>query len=257
MSRRWDKRVGSKFEMKNEDNRTIIVITGASSGLGRDMAISLAKHEGNHLVLTARSEDKLTEVAEIITNMGGSAYTFAADLTEESDVIALSEFLRSKFNRVNVLINNAGLGIFKPLVELSSDEWKLMNDTMVYGTFLCTKYILPLILESTEPRHIIINSSFWGIKGDTPLCTAYIAAKFAQRGLSLSLREELRYHNIKVTCLMPGSINTPFFDFGGGWPHDPNRILSSEELSEVVNDIIHYKGNLVVEEIVVQAVNPD
>ncbi len=243
--------------MINNENKTIIVITGASSGMGRDLAISLAKHKENHVVLTARSENKLAEVAEQINSAGGKAYVFAADITEERDVIALSEFLKNTFGRVNVLINNAGLGIFKPLVDLSSEEWKVMNDTMVYGTFLCTKYILPLILESVEPRHIIINSSFWGIKGDTPLCTAYIAAKFAQRGMSLSLREELRYHNIKVTCLMPGSINTPFFDYGGGWPHDPNRILSSEDLAEVVNDIIHYKGNLVVEEIVVQAVNPD
>ncbi len=239
------------------DSKTIIVITGASSGLGKDMAINLAKNKENHVVLTARSESKLLEITETINNMGGNAYMFTADIAEESDVIALSEFLNCKFGRVNVLINNAGLGIFKPLIELSSEEWKAMNDTMVYGTFLCTKYILPLILESIEPRHVIINSSYWGIKGDTPLCTAYIAAKFAQRGLSLSLREELRYHNVKVTCLMPGSINTPFFDYGGGWPHDPNRILSSEELAEVVNDIIHYKGNLVVEEIVIQGVNPD
>ncbi len=243
--------------MIKREGKTIIVITGASSGLGRDLAINLAKHKENHVVLTARSENKLTEVAEQINSTGGKAYVFAADITEERDVIALSEFLKNTFGRVNVLINNAGLGIFKPLVDLSSEEWKVMNDTMVYGTFLCTKYILPLILDSVEPRHIIINSSFWGIKGDTPLCTAYIAAKFAQRGMSLSLREELRYHNVKVTCLMPGSIKTPFFDYGGGWPHDPNRILSSEDLAEVVNDIIHYKGNLVVEEIVVQAVNPD
>ena len=240
------------------DGKTIIVITGASSGFGKDMAINLSKHKNNHVVLTARSESKLVELTETINSMGGNACMFTADITEESDVVALSEYLKSKFGRANVLINNAGLGIFKPLIELTSEEWKVMNDTMVYGTFLCTKYILPLILDSEEdPRHIIINSSFWGIKGDTPLCTAYIAAKFAQRGLSLSLREELRYHNIKVTCLMPGSINTPFFDHGGGWPHDPNRILSSEELAEVVNDIIHYKGNLVVEEIVIQGVNPD
>lgn len=238
-------------------NRKIVVITGASSGVGRSIAISLGRSQDYQLVLVARNEGKLNQVAEIISEAGGSSLVFPSDVTKEDQIMKLSEFLDSEFGRVNILINNAGLGIFKPLVDLTSEEWRMMQDTMIFGTFLCTKYLLPLILRASEPRHIIVNSSFWGMKGDTPLCTAYIASKFAQRGLSLSLREELRHHNVKVTCLMPGSINTPFFEFGGGWPHDPNRILAPEDVAEVVQNIISYKGKLTIEEIVFQAVNPD
>ncbi len=239
------------------NSKTVVVITGASSGLGRDISITMAKNKNHHIVMVARNKVKLEEVKDTIEQNGGSATFYAADISSEEEIKGLANYLKEGFGKVNILINNAGLGIFKPMIELTSEEWKAMQDTMIFGTFICTKYLLPMILCANEPRHVLINSSYWGLKGDTPLCTAYIASKFAQRGISLSLREELRYHNIKVTCLLPGSIQTPFFDHGGGWPHDPNRILSSEDLAELVNDIVNYKGNLVVEEVVIQGVNPD
>ncbi len=239
------------------NSKTVVVITGASSGLGRDLSITMSKNKDHHIILVARNKEKLSEVKDIIVENGGHASFYTADISNEEEIKDLADYLKEAFGKVNILINNAGLGIFKPMIDLTSEEWKLMQDTMIFGTFLCTKYLLPMILQANEPRHVLINSSYWGIKGDTPLCTAYVASKFAQRGISLSLREELRYHNIKVTCLLPGSIHTPFFDHGGGWAHDPKRMLSSEDLAELINDIVHYKGNLVVEEVVVQGINPD
>ena len=238
-----------------EDSR-IIVITGASSGVGEYAARRLGRDKENHLVLVARREENLAKLADEITSLGGSATIFPADVTDEDSVKDLSYYLGEAYGRVNVLFNNAGLGIFRPLIELEPQEWKLMNDVMVYGTFLCTKHLLPLMMEATEPRHVLVNSSLWGFRGDTALCTAYVAAKFAQRGLTLSLREELRHHDIKVTCLMPGSIDTPFFD-DNSWAHDPTRILDPEELAEVIRDIIEYRGNLVIEDVVIQSINPD
>lgn len=238
--------------------KTVVVITGASSGVGKDAAIELSKNENYHIVLVARNAEKLNETKQEIENHNGNAYNFATDISIESGVKDLAEYIEKTFGKLNVLINNAGMGIFKPIVDLELDEWNLMHDTMVVGTFLCCKYLIPLILKSNheEKRQIIINSSFWGQYGRTPLCASYIAAKFAQRGFSLSLREELRHQNIKVICLMPGSIDTPFFS-EGGWVHDPNRILNSKEIAKMLNDLVKYNSNFVIEEIVVQAINPD
>ena len=240
-------------------SRVVVVITGASSGVGRALSIEMSKNPLHHIVLVARDRQKLKEVKKNIAALGGSVDYFSADVAIKDDILALTDFIRDAFGKVNILVNNAGVGIFKPLIETEEEEWLLMNDTMVYGTFLACKYLIPLMLKTKpdEKRHIVINSSYWGLEGKTPRCTAYIAAKFAQRGLSLSLREELRKENVKVTCLLPGSIDTPFFETGEGWSHDPDRILNPVELAGAINDILKYRGNLNVEEVVIQAIDPD
>lgn len=240
--------------MQNEQQ--IIVVTGASSGIGRDTAFKLSQSKENTIILIARNAEKLQVIADTIGRGGGNAVPYPMDITDEEQVVALAEFLEDKYEYVSVLFNNAGLGIFKPVVETSTKDWLEMHNTMVYGTFIMTKHLIPLLINSAGMKHIVINSSYWGMRGDTPLCSGYVAAKFAQRGFSLSLREEVRVHGIKVTCLMPASVNTPFFD-NNGWVHDPHRILESEDLAKVIADIIQYPGNLVVEDIIIQSINPD
>jgi len=242
--------------MKGEAKK-VAVITGASSGIGRETAIYLAVHGGYTSVLVSRSEENLVKTKEAIEGEGGQALVFPADISKETQVRKLQRFLAKELGRVNVLFNNAGVGIFKPLHELSGQEWKTMHDTMVLGSFLCTRYLLPMIMETETPRHIIINSSMWGIRTNRALCTAYVSAKCAQRALAASLREELRPYNIKVTCLLPGSVDTAFYHYGGGWPHNPERILRARDIAKVVEHIISCEGNVTLEEVVIQGVNPD
>lgn len=243
--------------MGDNDSRPVAVITGASSGVGLDLAGLLALQGKCPTVMVARSKDKLERAAEKISSEGGDCLPYAADISREEEVVALSDHVEKQYGRVNFLINNAGLGVFKPLHETSKEEWNLMHETMVLGTFFCTKYLLPLILKAGLPRHILINSSYWGYRGDVCDCTAYNSAKFAQRGLAQSLREELRKDRVKVTCLLPASIDTPFFDGECSWEHTPERILSSKGVAQVIYDILHYRGNLVVEEAIIQAIDPD
>jgi len=240
-----------------DETQKVAVITGASSGIGRETAIYLAVHGGYTSVLVSRNEENLVKTKETIEGEGGQALVFPADVSRETQVKKLQRFLAGELGKVNVLFNNAGVGIFKPLHELSGQEWKTMHDTMVLGSFLCTRYLLPLIMETETPRHIIINSSMWGIRTNRALCTAYVSAKCAQRAMAASLREELRAYNIKVTCLLPGSVDTAFYHHGGGWPHNPERILSARDVAKVVEHIISCEGNVTLEEVVVQGVNPD
>ncbi len=244
--------------MLNQEKK-VAVITGASSGIGRETAIHLAVNNGYDVVLASRNEEEMLKVREAIEGEGGQAFTFPVDVAKETQVRKLASFVKKELGKVNVLFNNAGVGIFKPLWELSGKEWKAMHDTMVYGTFLTTRYLLPLMMdvEPEEPRHILINSSLFGVHTKRALCSAYVSAKSAQRAMADSLREELRSYNIKVTCLVPGSVDTAFYNSGGGWPHNPDRILSSRDVAMVVEQIISFDGNVTLEEVVVQGVNPD
>ncbi len=238
-----------------ENGKQVVVITGASSGIGRDTAIKLSQDPNNTIVMVARNRNKLEEVMNEIQGNGGSAMIVPMDITNEEQVATLAKHLEDTWGYINILFNNAGLGIFKAVSDMTSEEWNEMNNTMVYGTFIMTKYLIPLLINSEDTKHIIINSSYWGMRaGDLPLCAGYIAAKFAQRGFSLSLREELRVYGIKVTCLMPASVNTPFFDTNN-WVHDPYSILDSEELANIIVDTINYQGNTVIEDIVVRSIN--
>ena len=242
-------------------DKNIVVITGASSGVGRDIVLKLAEQNNNHIVMVARNQDKMNKLKEEIDGneeYNSTCSVFQCNVGKEADVVKLTNYIEKEIGKVNVLFNNAGLGIFGSTTDMSADDWDIMHDTMVKGTFLCCKYLTPLILKSSfeEKRHILINGSYYGANGRVSLCSGYIAAKFAQRGFAMSLREELRHQNIKVTVILPGSINTPFFD-NTGWMHDPNRILNSEELAKAIVDLISYNSNFVVEEVLIQAINPD
>ena len=242
-------------------DKNVVVITGASSGVGKDIALELGNRDNYNIVIVARNINKLKEIEERINEgeyYNSEAFAFQTDVGKEADVVKLHNYLEKNFGKVNILINNAGLGIFEPVTTLNTDDWDKMHNVMVKGTFLCCKYLIPLILNASyeEKRHILINSSYFGAEGRVSLCTSYIAAKFAQRGFAMSLREELRHQNIKVTCLLPGSIDTPFFD-NTSWMHDPSRILNSKELAKSFVDLLQYNSNFVVEEIAIQAINPD
>ncbi len=242
---------------KNVEQKPVAVVTGASSGVGKDIASILALKGGCLTILVSRSKEKLSNAAAEISGQGGECLSYAADIRSEEEMAAMAEEIKKRYGRVNFLINNAGQGIFKAIGDLIVDEWNLMHETMVLGSFLCTKHLLPLMVNAAGYRHILINSSFWGVEGRVAKCTAYNSAKFAQRGFAQSLREELRQQGVKVTCFLPASIDTPFFDGEDTWEHTPERILSSKDLAQVVYDILYYPGNLVVEEMAVQAIDPD
>lgn len=231
----------------------VVVITGASSGVGREMALTLSRQA--QVVAVARSEQKL---AQLQNEVGERLSVFVGDMSKEDEISALTEYVNNKFGKLNILINNAGMGTFKPLLETETAEWREMHDTMVLGTFLCCRYLIPLIQQAgyNERRQVIINASRWAEQGRIKFCSGYVAAKFAQRGLSQVLREELRYEGIKVILLMPGSIDTPFFD-NSGWTHDPGRILDPKAIAKMTKQVINQPNGYVVEEVIFQAINPD
>ena len=182
----------------------VIVITGASSGLGEASARHLASL-GAHLVLGARREDRLTALAADIRSAGGKVEIVVTDVTRKKDVATLVQAALTHFGRLDVMINNAGLMAVAPLTELKVDEWESMLDINVKGLLYGIAAALP-VFEQQGSGHFINIASVAGIKvfGNA---TVYSASKFAVRAIAEGLRSEVG-GKIRSTLISPGAVDS-------------------------------------------------
>lgn len=187
-----------------------VVITGASGGIGRETAIRAAK-EGARVVLLARSIDKLNELKQEITEQYQTeVYAFKLDVAEMLAIKRVFEEIEAAAGNIDVLINNAGFGVFKEAHEADLEETKAMFDVNVLGLIACTQMVLPS-MKRRQSGHIINIASQAG-KIATPKSGVYSATKHAVLGYSNSLRLELLKDHIFVTTVNPGPIATNFFN---------------------------------------------
>lgn len=194
--------------MKIKDK--IIVITGASSGLGRETAFHLSRLEA-HAVLVARSEGRLKDVqSEIKEITGESPLAVRCDISSEEDVASMAAKVKEKYDHVDVLINNAGIGKYRISEEISNHEMRIHFETNFYGAYYCIKALLPLI-KSQGAGYILNVGSLFGKIAFADV-SVYAATKFALAGFTEGLRQELKPQGIGVGLLMPGPINTSFQD---------------------------------------------
>lgn len=189
----------------------VVVITGASSGIGKETALLLGKNRCS-VVLAARREEPLREIAGRIEADGGQAVVIKTDVSVESQVQNLIEAAIQRFGRIDVLINNAGFGLFASIAETTPEEMDRIWQTNFMGTFYGIKNVLPL-MKKQGSGHIITIASVVG-KRATPLNGAYCATKFAQVGLMESLRMELRNTPIRSTVICPAATETEFISAG-------------------------------------------
>jgi 3-oxoacyl-[acyl-carrier protein] reductase len=230
----------------------IAVITGGNSGIGRAIANAVAG-EGTRVALLARREEKLKEVKNEIEKAGGTAMTVPTDVTKEEDVEKAMGKIADEWGGIDILVSNAGLGIFKRVEEMSVDEFEKHIDVMIKGAFVVTKLALPH-LYARGAGHIIFISSLWA-KRYCAKCTGYTAAKFGVRGLAQSLREEAREKNVKVTNVMPGTVATPFFD-KAGWETDLSQAIQPEDVAATVLHALELPDRAVINEVEIEAIRP-
>ncbi|MBO9129757.1 SDR family oxidoreductase [Bacillus sp. 165] len=191
-------------------NGKIVVITGASSGIGERIAYKAAAL-GAVPVLIARSEEKLKTTAHnIAEQFHVSCHYYTLDVSNEDKVQEVFARILQEAGPIDVLINNAGFGIFKTFDEASMAEVKSMFEVNVFGLVACTKAVLPVMLKR-NCGHIINIASLAG-KIATPKSSAYAATKHAVLGFTNSLRLELKGTDIQVTAINPGPIKTNFFE---------------------------------------------
>lgn len=210
--------------MSNNIENKVIVITGASSGMGEATARDLAAM-GAKVALAARRTDRLDKLVAEIKEAGGQAIAVATDVAKREEVQKLVDTTVEAFGRVDVIFNNAGLMPLSPLESLRVDEWDQMVDVNIKGTLYGIAAVLPYMKEQ-KSGHVINVSSVYGHKV-VATGAVYCATKHAVRAISEGLRQEVKPHNIRVTTISPGAVTTELTDH-----------ISEPGLSDAVRDIV-------------------
>lgn len=210
-----------------------VLITGASSGIGWEAALAFTE-KGANVVLTARREERLRELCDTITRAGGKAVYIAGDAADETTAQRCVAAAVKEFGRLDILINNAGIGNYKNLVDTTAAEYdELMNSNMRSG-FLFSRHAVPVMLEQ-KSGEILFVSSVAGLQGAAGE-SVYSATKFAQIGFAQSLDAELRKHGIKVGTICPGGVKSEFA-VGRGRTEEgiqQSRMMDPREVAETI-----------------------
>jgi 3-oxoacyl-[acyl-carrier protein] reductase len=182
------------------------VITGSSRGIGSATANLFASEGANVVINYSRSDEQAAETLQTIQESGGIAISVKADVSKESEVRKLVEACVDKFGTIDILMNNAAiLGTLKPIVEYGEDEWDIVINTNLKGTFLCIKHVLPIMLKKGKGK--IINMSSISIIGDKD-CAAYCASKGALATLTKALSLDFGGRGVNINAICPGAIDT-------------------------------------------------
>lgn len=211
----------------------IAIITGASAGIGQASARALMR-EGAKLVLTARRKNRLEELAAEANKGGTEAAIVVGNACEEETARRTIERAVQSFGRIDILINNAGVGNYKNLVDTSADEYDEMMDGNMRSGFLFTRHAVPVMIKQRSGLVLLISSmaGVYGFAGEAVYC----ATKFAQVGFAQGLDKELRPHGIKVGTINPGGVKTEFA-LGKGRTEEgvaKSAMLESEDVAEAV-----------------------
>lgn len=226
----------------------VALITGAGRGIGRSIALTLAKH-GVKVALSARNVQELRAVQAEIIALGQEAIYEVADVSLEPEVKKLLEKTVQHFGRLDMVVNNAGLGIYGPLVETSVETWDKIMAVNARGPFLVCREAIPHLKK--QKRSFIINiSSVVGVKGYENQ-TAYTSSKHALMGLSKALAREVQKDGIRVHTICPGGVDTPMVALARP-DLDPSVLMQPEEIADIVLFLVTRSGNAVIDEVLVR-----
>ena len=220
--------------MSNLDGKTAIV-TGGTRGIGLAIAEGLLS-KGARVLICARKQGDLDETAAALrSRFGDRVFAARADVSDYEQVVSLFDEARGYFDRLDILINNAGVGSHSHVEEMGAEEWQATIGTNLSGVFYCCRQAVPL-MKRAGGGYIINIGSLAG-KNAFAGGAAYCASKFGLIGFSEALMQEVRHDHIRVSYVMPGSVNT---SFGRHEEQDPKTTwkLSPEDVAEVVVNIL-------------------
>jgi NAD(P)-dependent dehydrogenase (short-subunit alcohol dehydrogenase family) len=212
------------------------IVTGGTKGIGRAIAESLAR-EGLNVCVGARKLDEVKQTVRELEALGDVSATGAVcDVRVYEEVEALLAHAVEEFGGVDVLVNNAGVGLFKPVEETSPEEFRAVIETNLFGVFYGCRAVIPEM--KRRGGGYIINISSLAGANPHPSMAAYNASKFGLNGFSEALMQEVRHERIKVSYVMPGSVNT---EFGGGEVSaERSWQLQPEDIARVVVDLLRH-----------------
>lgn len=229
------------------------LITGAGKGLGRAIAIALAQ-EGVHVGLMARTEADLNNVAAELAPFQVKTAIATADVADINAVNAAVSTIKETLGTIDILINNAGISSFGSFMELDPERWEQIVKVNLFGPYYVTRAILPDMISAKTGD--IINVSSTAGKNGGAVTSAYSASKFALIGMSESLMQEVRKHNIRVTTLTPSTIATDMAKDLKLTDGNPDRVMQAEDFAELV--VAHLKLNrrVFIKESAIWSTNP-
>ena len=225
----------------------VAIVTGGSRGIGYAIAETLG-HMGATVVIAATNAERLDHAVRELSRQGLACDGFVCDVADLNSVSKLGEHVRNRCGRVDVLVNNAGVGEKASLLhELDPMTWDKIFNTNVRGAYYMMRALVPLMMESGG-GHVINISSLAG-KNPLPRGAAYSASKWALNGLSYSAAEELRAHNIRVSVVCPGSVDTGFSPHSG---KSPDQMLRPEDVAHVVAMLVTQRPQSFVSEVLIR-----
>ncbi|MDR7371140.1 3-ketoacyl-ACP reductase [Flavobacterium aquidurense] len=214
-------------DLKNKN----ALITGAGKGIGKAIAIALAK-EGVNVILVSRTQTDIDQLADEASNLGVKSLALAADVSDINSVNSAVEKALAKFKTIDILINSAGIASFGKFMELEPADWEKIIQVNLMGTYYTTRAVIPNMIER-QTGDIINISSTAGLNGNA-LTSAYSASKFAVLGLTDSLMQEMRKHNIRVSALTPSTVATDMAKDLNLTDGNPEKVMQSEDIAELL-----------------------
>jgi 3-oxoacyl-[acyl-carrier protein] reductase len=229
------------------------IVTGGTKGIGRGIAEALIR-EGVSVCISARHQNEVTEAVDELNGLNaGRAVGFVCDVRDYHQVKGLIAHTVKEFGGLDILINNAGIGISRTTVEETSPEdFRAVLETNVFGVFYCCREAIPQ-MKRRGGGYIINISSLAGVNAH-PRMAAYNASKFGLNGFSEALMQEVRHDNIKVSYVMPGSVNT---EFGGDSPSaEQSWQLQPQDIARVVLDLLRHDDRSLVSRVEIRPSKP-
>lgn len=231
----------------------IALVTGAGKGIGRAVAVALAK-EGVHVALLARTESQLREVAAELAGLGVKTAVMTADITDLAAVTAAVARAEAELGAIDILINNAGTAAFGKFLELEPAQWEHIIKVNLLGVYYATRAVLPAMIER-QTGDIITISSTAGQRG-AAATSAYSASKFAVLGLTESLMQEVRKHNIRVSALTPSTVATDLAVELKLTDGNPEKVMQAEDLAELIIAQLKLNRRVFIKEAGLWSTNP-
>ena len=231
----------------------IALVTGAGKGIGRAVALALAA-EGVHVGLLARTESDLQTLAAEIAKLGVKTTSVVADVADRIAVEAAVKQVQQELGPIDILLNNAGIGTFAKFLDMEPATWEHIIQVNLLGTYYVTRAVLPSMIER-QTGDIINISSTSGQRGAAGT-SAYSASKFAVLGLTESLMQEVRKHNIRVSALTPSTVATPLALENKLTDGNPEKVMQPEDLAEFIIAQLKLNRRIFIKEAGMWSTNP-
>lgn len=234
-------------------HRPVVWITGASRGIGREIAKQFA-FIGCEVALSARSIRLLHNAVKEITLLGGRAHAFPCDVEETDEIVQTARAISRKLGDVDVLVNNAGITVFKSFLDTTLEEFDDIIDTNLEGPIACIKAVLPSMVKRKRGWifNIISDAAVKTFEGST----AYTASKAGLLGLGKVLREEMRRYNVKVVNVLPGPVETKMWSKADRRRFS-HRMMSPKSVAQAVLSVYQMPDDVVVDELQIRPIQGD